>query len=254
MRGSWGGGGGSRLRTNLDHDELLLLGPSVGPVLPKAEEDLEGGRFWSFTLLELDQSWGRSFRSVPEQSCWTWTRSSALTFQEAVEAEDSDPLLSFQGVGQTLGRNRRSRPEHLALAEPDGVDVLLPDLQDQAPLHHRQHRLCVEPLLLVLDVRGSWELDLLQGDGSQQVHLVRAGLQLAVVEAAALRVADGVGAHHLAPVLDPQLQICNYSSTRTRTQTQTLKGPSDTGQLTQNQCVDSRGMLFSRSYLTGCWF
>lgn len=196
------------LATHLDHDELLLFGSPVGPVLPKAEVDLKGRRLWSFSLLEQDQSWGRSFTSALGAELVP-SAAHLLTFQEVVEAEDPDALLSLHGIGQTLFRNGGSGPEHLALAEAHGVNVLLPDLQDQAALHHRQHRLRVLPLLVVLDVGGSWELDLLQADGSQQVHLIRAGLQLPVVEAAALRVADGVGAHQPAPVLDLQLQICN---------------------------------------------
>lgn len=52
------------LVVNLDHDELLLLGFPVGPVLPKAEVNLKGWRVWSFTLLEQDESCGQTFMSA----------------------------------------------------------------------------------------------------------------------------------------------------------------------------------------------
>lgn len=133
--------------------------------------------------------------------------------QEVVEAEHFDLLFPLHGVWWTLFRHARSGPENLTLTEPDGIDVLLPDLQDQTAVHHVQQGIGVEPLLLVLDLRRPREQNLLQGDGSEQVNLLRGWLQVSVVQPAALRVTDGQRAHRPAPVLELQVQICYYSKT-----------------------------------------
>lgn len=125
-----------------------------------------------------------------------------LTVQEAVEAEHSDPLLPLHGVGRGLLGHARAGPEHLALAEAHGIDVLALDLQDEAAVHHIQQLVGVEALLVVRDLLRAGEQDLLQADRAEQVHLVRRGLQVAVVQPAALRVADGQGAGPSAPVLE----------------------------------------------------
>lgn len=120
--------------------------------------------------------------------------------QEVIEAEHFVLPLPLHRVGWPLLVNARPRPIHLALTQPDSVYILLPDLQDQASVHHIQQVLCVEPLLLVLDVGRAREENLVEGDRAKQVHLVRGGLQVAVVQPAALVVTHRQGAHLATPV------------------------------------------------------
>lgn len=202
--------------TDLDHDELPLFGLLVWPVLPKAEVDLKGRRLRSFTSVEQDQSCGQN--NVSARDSHLSERNPALwfvTFQEVVQAEHLDALLPFHGVRWTLFRNARSGPEHLTLTEADSVDVLLPELQDQATVHHIQHALREHPLLLVLDLGYPRDSYLLQGHRSKQVHLLWGRLQVSIVQPAALKVTDGLRAHQPAPVLELQVQIRHYGNKET---------------------------------------
>lgn len=107
-----------------------------------------------------------------------------------------------------------SGPEHLTLAQADRIDVLLPDLQDQASVHHIQQGVGVELLLLVLDFCRAGEQDLLEGDGPKEVHLLRGGLQVAKVQPAALGVTNGQRACCTTTVLEFQVKIRHWSRQR----------------------------------------
>lgn len=134
--------------------------------------------------------------------------------KEVVQTEHFDPLLPLYGVWWSWFWQAWPRPEHLTLTQTNGVNVLVQDLQDQTSIHDIQQGICVEPLLLVLDLRGSREPDLLQTDGTKQVHLVWGGLQVSIIQPAALGVTDRFGSHRCASVLELQVQVCYCSRGR----------------------------------------
>lgn len=87
------------------------------------------------------------------------------------------------------GRRTGTRPVHLALAEPDSVDGMATDLQDQSSVHNIQQPTCEDLLPFVGDLLCSWKLDLLQTNRPEELFLVWHRTQLAVEESASLRVA-----------------------------------------------------------------
>lgn len=134
-----------------------------------------------------------------------------LTTKEGLQTEELDLALALDevwcgGVGCAW-----PRPVHLALAQPDGVDVVPADLQDEAAVHDVQQAVGEETLLLVGDVFGGGEPQLLQAHGSKQLLLVDHGAQVPVEETAALGVAHVDGwAHLLSSVTELHLQISHW--------------------------------------------
>lgn len=122
-----------------------------------------------------------------------------LTAEERLQAEEFDLLLTLDEVGRALIGGAGARPVHLALAQAHGVDVVAADLQDEAAVHDVQQAAGEDPLLVVDDVLGGGEAELLQVDGAEELLLVDHGAQVAVEEAAALRVADRHHGTHLLP-------------------------------------------------------
>lgn len=136
---------------------------------------------------------------------------SSLTTQKRLQTEEFDLFLPLDEVGRVRVGRAGPRPVHLALAEADGVDVVAADLQDEASVHHVQQAAGEDPLLVVHDVLGGGEAQLLQVDGPEQLLLVDHGAEVAVEEPAALRVADGRhGTHLLAPVQELHLQVRHW--------------------------------------------
>lgn len=187
---------------------FFSLGFLSGQSSPKQKVMSKGGGFWASPLWNRISPADR--RKVHHQDQTKTSRSFhpvlwLVTLQEVIEAKHFDLPLPLHRVRWTLFGHAWSGPEHFTLTEPDGVDILLPDLQDQTTVHHIQQGLSVELLLLVLDLRRAWEQDLLQGDGSKQVHLLGGRLQVSIVQPTALRVTDGQWAHRPAPVLELQV-------------------------------------------------
>lgn len=203
-----------RQSADLDHDQFLLFRLLVRPVLSETEVDLEGWRVWSFSFLEQNQSWGQKLSLMYKLEVKFHYLADRvhlkLTLQEIVQAEDLNFFLPFKWVWWTLVGHAWSRPEHLTLTETNCVDILFPDLQDQTSVHHVQQGLGVELLLLVLNFRCPREPDLLQGNGSKQVHLIWGRLQMSIVKPTALWVTDCQRTHGPSPVLKFQVQICYY--------------------------------------------
>lgn len=137
---------------------------------------------------------------------WT-TPPCPLTIEEALEAEELGPSLPLDGVGAGLGSGTGPCPEDLALAEPEGEEILALELQDEPSVQHVQQLVGVEALLLVGNGVGRREGHLLQRQGPEELLLLPRGLQAAVEQPAAVRVADGQGTHLAAPVLELQLQV-----------------------------------------------
>lgn len=87
------------------------------------------------------------------------------------------------------GRRAGTRPVHLALAEPDSVDGMATDLQDQSPVHNIQQPTCEDLLPFIGDLLRSWKLYLLQTNRPEELLLVWHRAQLSVEKSASLRVA-----------------------------------------------------------------
>lgn len=151
-----------------------------------------------------------------------------LTAEKRLQTEELDLFLPLDEVGRVLVGRAGARPVHLALAQADGVDVVAADLQDEAPVHDVQQAAGEDPLLVVDDVLGGGEAQLLQVDGAEQLLLVDHGAQVAVEEAAALRVTDRRhGTHLLPPVQELHLQVRHCGAHDTRGRGQRLSGHDD---------------------------
>lgn len=134
-----------------------------------------------------------------------------LTTQECFQTKQLDLLLPLNQVRSSKRRGTWPRPVHFALAQPDGINGVSADLQDQSPVHDIQQLTGEQLLLLVGDVLWTWELDLLQADRTKELLLVRHGAQVPIEEPTALRVAHC----HSLPVLLPtvlklDVQVSHY--------------------------------------------
>lgn len=108
-----------------------------------------------------------------------------------------------------MGGGTGPTPEHLALAEADGIQVLTLQLEDESTVEDIQQLVGVEALLVTGDVLGAGEPHLLQAHRAKEFHLLLGGLQLAIEEPASLWVADGKGIGWPPPVLELDLQVCH---------------------------------------------
>lgn len=132
----------------------------------------------------------------------------ALTMEKLLQAEKLGLDLALDGVRLgTLGGGARAAPEHLALAQAHGVQVLAQQLQDEASVQDVQQLVGIETLLVAGDVLGAGEAHLLQAHGPEELFLCLRGLQLTVEEPAAMGVADGEGTGWPSSVLELDLQI-----------------------------------------------
>lgn len=142
---------------------------------------------------------------------------SKLTAEKGLQAEKLHLPLSLDEVGCRRVGGTGARPVHLALAEADGVDVVAADLQDQPAVHDVQQAVGEDPLLVVGDVLGGREAQLLQAHGAKQLLLVDHGAQVPVEQPAALGVADHQHGTHLLPaVLELHLQVRHWVSHKQR--------------------------------------
>lgn len=140
----------------------------------------------------------------------TITAITLLTAEEGLQAKQLDLFLALDKIGRRLVWGAGARPVHLTLAEAHCIDVVAADLQDQTSVHHVQQAAGENSLLVVGDVFCSWEAQLLQADGPEQLLLVDHGAQVPVEQPAALRVTDrDCGTHLLPPVQELHLQICH---------------------------------------------
>lgn len=134
-----------------------------------------------------------------------------LTTKECFQTKQFDLLLSLNQVGGNERWGAWPRPVHLALAQPDGINGVAADLQDQSSVHDVEQLAGKQLLLLIGDVLRTRELDLLQADGTEELLLVRHGTQVPIEEPAALGVAHGHGLPVLLPTvlkLDVQVSHC----------------------------------------------
>lgn len=132
----------------------------------------------------------------------------ALTAEKRLQTEEFHPPLPLDEIGCSRVGSAGTGPVHFTLAEPDRIDVVTTDLQDQTPVHHVQQAVGEHPLLVIGDVLRGGEAKLLQVDRSKQLLLVDHGTQVSIEEPAALRVTDGHrGTHLLPPVQKLNLQV-----------------------------------------------
>lgn len=153
------------------------------------------------------------------QKSWTDERhtQTVLTAEEGLETEELDLLLPLDEVGCVGVGCAGAGPVHLALAEPHSVDIMPADLQDEAAVHDVQQAPGEEPLLLVGDVFGGRETQLLQADRSEQLLLVHHGPQVPVEQPAALGVTHYQrGARLLPAELELHLQVRHCPRTMRR--------------------------------------
>lgn len=109
--------------------------------------------------------------------------------------------MSLNQVGGDKRWGTWSRPVHLALAQPDGINGVTADLQDQSSVHDVEQLASEQLLLLIGDVLWTWKLDLFQTDRTKELLLVRHGTEVPIEEPAALGVAHG----HSLPILLPTI-------------------------------------------------
>lgn len=106
-----------------------------------------------------------------------------------------------------MGQSAGPAPEHLALAQADGIQILALQLEYEPAVEDVQQLVCVEALFVARDVLRAGEAHLLQAHGAEELYLLLGGLQLTVEEPAALWVADGEGPGWPPPVLELDLQV-----------------------------------------------
>lgn len=119
--------------------------------------------------------------------------------------------MSLNQVGSNKRRGAWPRPVHLALTQPDGIDGVTADLQNQSSVHNIEKLGGEQLLLLIGDMLRTWELDLLQADRAKELLLVGHRTQVPVEEPAALGVAHGQRLPTLLPTvlkLDVQVSHC----------------------------------------------
>lgn len=85
-----------------------------------------------------------------------------LTIEEVLQAEELGTDLPLDGVRvRAMGHGTGPTPEHLALAQADGIQVLALQLQDESAVQHVQQLVGVVALLVAGDVLRTGEAHLL---------------------------------------------------------------------------------------------
>lgn len=75
-----------------------------------------------------------------------------------------------------MGQGTGPTPEHLTLAQTDGIQVLALQLQDEPSVQDIQQLVRIEALLVTGDILWAREANLLQGHRAKEFHLLLGSL------------------------------------------------------------------------------